>query len=240
MWTFTNFALSLPPSTAHCVYASFFLYLLGVSQRLLTQLATRSFLEQFLHLTSGVPHSCFLSLLWVLLFLLRAKRALQLSTGASSSVLIPWVISFGSETLTFYLQPGLSPSTPPTLFCFFMSPSNVTCPKWKSWFHFHRPCFLPIASSYQQTTHSSCCAPNLAVTLDSFLHSTSSPLANLLALPSKNPHFHCCFSSLSCCLLSPLLQQHPPNLCPCPYSCSLKDRACHATPLSKGLSSHLE
>lgn len=75
-------------------------------------------------------------------------------------------------------------------------------------------------------THSSCCAPNLAVILDSFLHSTSNPLASLLTLPSKNPHFHCCFSSLSCCLLSPPLQQHPPNLCPCPHSCSPKNRAC--------------
>lgn len=92
-------------------------------------------------------HSCFQSLLWVLL-LLRAKRALQLNTGASSSMLIPWVILFGSEILTFYLQPGLSPSTPSTLFCFFMSPPNVTCPKLKSWFHFHRPCFLPSASPY--------------------------------------------------------------------------------------------
>lgn len=175
----------------------------------MTRLATCSFLEQFHRLTSGVPHSCFQSLLCVLP---RAKGAFQLSAGASSSVLIPWVISFGSETLRFYLQPGLSPSTPPTLFCCFTSPPNVTCPKSKPRFHFHRPRFLPSASPYQQMAHSTRRAPNLAVILDSFLHPTSSPLASLVALPSKNPHFHCCFSSLSCCLLSPPLQQHPPNL----------------------------
>lgn len=115
-----------------------------------------------------------------LLLLLRAKRALQLSPGASSSMLIPQVISFGSETLMFCLQPGLPPSSASS--CLY----HV--------FHLHRP-FSPSASPYQQMVHSSCSAKNLAVILGScVLHPTSNPLASLLALPSKNLTFHGCFS----------------------------------------------
>lgn len=105
------FALALPPALSHCVCvcicASFFLYLLDVSLHHWTQLVARSFTWPLG--TTLLGHSSFCR--FSLLLLLRAKRALQLSRGVSSSLLIPQVISFGSETLMFCLQPGLPPSS---------------------------------------------------------------------------------------------------------------------------------
>lgn len=113
MSTFPEFALSLSPSLAHCVceYVLVSFPFGGVSATFNTAghlclIGTVSSLG--LGGATLLRHSPFCEFF---VLLLRAERSVRLSPGASSSRRLPQVTSLGCETLTFYLQPGMPPST---------------------------------------------------------------------------------------------------------------------------------